>query len=91
MKLPEDTKPLTSEDYIMFIAAIGIGPERGPIWQPTWSNISHGNAEYARWMNRSAWGRRIYDHVQSMGWLDRPDFHTLTGEDMIALGVPGCK
>lgn len=69
--------------------AISVGPEHGPFGP--WSNISHGNAEYARWMQRSPWGRRVYAYVSAQGWLDTPEFHTLTGEQLIALGVPVCK
>jgi hypothetical protein len=69
--------------------AIVVGNGRGAI-PSAWNGISHNNAEYAFWMNRSPWGRNIYKYVNGRGWLDTPELHALTGEQLISLGVPVC-
>ncbi len=42
-------------------------------------------------MQRSAWGRRIHAYVKAQGWLDTPAFNTLTGAQVVAMGVPTCR
>ena len=78
-------------DTQLLFHAITIGNGRGPIGYSIWNGISHNNAEYASLMRRSPWGKRVYDYVNSQGWLDTPELHTLTGEQLIALGVPACR
>ena len=69
----------------------GVTTSRVPPHSSIWEGILHDNPVYYDMMNRTPWGARIYRVVRERGWLDRPDLHTMTGEEAIALGVPVCK
>ena len=70
--------------------AVTVGNEYGAI-PSIWNGIVRDHREYREMMSGSPWGKRVYNYVRSQGWLDTPEFHTLTGADMIALGVPKCS
>ena len=56
-----------------------------------WVGIIHDEPIYHQMMTKTPWGTRIYNHVRSLGWLDTPEIHELSGMEAIAFGVPRCK
>ena len=82
---------VAGSDTQVVIFAMAAGSGRGRNGYSPWNGIEPDNADYARWMKRSAWGRRIYAQAKADGWLTRPEPHTLDAADLIALGVPGCR
>lgn len=75
----------------LFHAATDWRRTRGPI-PSIWNGIVTGDSDswYRSMMSRSPWGRRIYAEVLRRGWLDTPDYNTLSAPDLIRLGVPVC-
>lgn len=82
---------VAGSDTQLVIHAMAAGAGRGQNGYSPWIGIDPDNAEYARWMKRSAWGRRIYAHAKAQGWLERPEPQTLLAADLIAMGVPACR
>ena len=56
-----------------------------------WAGIIHDEPTYREMMTHSKWGARVYQVVRDRGWLDTPELHELSGDDVIALGVPVCE
>ena len=56
-----------------------------------WLAIIHDEPTYKAMMTRSKWGARIYEVVRGRGWLETPELHEMTGDEVIALGVPRCN
>lgn len=57
-----------------------------------WEGVTGYDPVYAAWMNRSPWGKRIYNYVQNAGWNASPAMQFLSGAQLMAppFSVPAC-